>query len=252
LAVTLYWQALAPMERDYSIFIQLFSQDRQRFFQIDSYPGGGAYPTSFWQPGQVMGFTYQATIEAIPPQPTAAFLEVGLYDLQTWERLQATDEKGEVTPRPYLTRVKVQSPTAPLTPQHTVDINFDNRTRLVGYEYNVEALLQGKPTPLILYWQVLAPLPADYTIFVHLIDEDGQIANQADGPPLQGAYPTSYWEAGEWLTDPHQFWGGNPLPEGKYRIAVGFYEPESGQRLPVINGGGEITGDAGLLVAFGE
>jgi hypothetical protein len=251
-AVTLYWQALAPMEQNYSIFIQLFSLDRQRFFQIDSYPGGGAYPTSFWQPGEVMGFTHQATIEAVPSQPTAAFLEVGFYDLETGQRLQAVDAEGQVTPQPYLTRIKVEAPTTPPSPQHVADINFDNRARLVGYTYAREALLRGEATPLILYWEVLAPLAADYTIFIHLVDADGQLAKQADGPPLQGAYPTSYWAAGEWLTDPHHFSAADPLPDGNYRFAVGFYHPETWQRLPVVNTDGEIIGDAGLLVENGE
>jgi 4-amino-4-deoxy-L-arabinose transferase-like glycosyltransferase len=250
--VTLYWQALAPMQRNYSIYIQISGQDRQRFVQVDSYPGGGSYPTSFWQPGEVMGFTYRVTVEALPEQPTAAFLEVGLYDLETGERLEAVDAAGQVVGMPYLTRIKIEAPTAAPSPRQAADTNFDNRARLVGYTLERESMLRGEATSLILYWQVLSPLPADYQIFVHLVDGDGQMVNQADGPPLRGAYPTSYWAAGEWLTDPHEFGPMDPLGGADYHIAVGFYHPQTGQRLPVLNPAGEIIGDAGLIRLDGQ
>ena len=51
LPVTLYWQALEPTDEDISIFLQLVAGQDQVLGQVDSYPGGGAYPTSMWSPG---------------------------------------------------------------------------------------------------------------------------------------------------------------------------------------------------------
>jgi hypothetical protein len=37
----------------------------------------------------------------------------------------------------------------------------------------------------------------DYTLFIHVLDGDGQMIGQHDGQPSGGEYPTSLWDAGE-------------------------------------------------------
>ena len=44
--VTLYWQALAPMRDNYSLYVQVFGW-QQNLGQHDTYPGGGTYPVSY-------------------------------------------------------------------------------------------------------------------------------------------------------------------------------------------------------------
>jgi hypothetical protein len=82
-----------------------------------------------------------------------------------------------------------------------------------------------------LQWEALRPIEADYKFFVHLLDEEGTLAAQYDGMPGDWARPTSSWSEGDWLRDqvPVDLQG---LPAGSYRLAVGWYAPESGQRLP--------------------
>jgi hypothetical protein len=91
---------------------------------------------------------------------------------------------------------------------------------------------------LTLYWQSLAPVDADYVVFVHLVDAGGEIVAQGDGPPLDGVYPTSYWRPGEVLADGHLLAAG---PAGSYRLLVGLYtlpqdQGDPGSRLPVTAG----------------
>ena len=54
---------------------------------------------------------------------------------------------------------------------------------------------------------------------------------QADGPPLDGWYPTSWWAAGEWVSDEHLFAIPTGTPPGTYQLVTGLYDPLSGQRL---------------------
>lgn len=98
---------------------------------------------------------------------------------------------------------------------------------------------------LTLYWRPDRPTAVDYTVFVHLLGQDGQILAQADGPPLAGHWPTSAWLAGRIVQDSRPL----PLPAGAFgRLAVGLYEPASGERLPAFDANGErLANDAVVL-----
>jgi hypothetical protein len=83
-----------------------------------------------------------------------------------------------------------------------------------------------------LRWWLAETVEQDYSVFVHLRDAaSGQIAAQGDGPPLEGWYPTSLWQAGEVVDDVH----GVPAPAreeaGRYELVVGWYDLASGTRL---------------------
>jgi 4-amino-4-deoxy-L-arabinose transferase-like glycosyltransferase len=100
--VTLYWQALAPLGKDYTAFVHLLGEhnpvtDGPLWAGHDGQPDGGHYPTTRWQPGEVILDVHPL---AIPPDapPGEYKLEVGLYFLETMERLPVEDWLGEPLP----------------------------------------------------------------------------------------------------------------------------------------------------------
>jgi hypothetical protein len=95
-----------------------------------------------------------------------------------------------------------------------------------------------------LWWEALAPLEKDYTVFVHLVDSDGQLAGTGDGPPLAGGFPTRLWRAGDGVQDAHVISLPSTLPLGEYTVMVGWYDPITGARLPVVRGGERLPQDA--------
>ncbi|NLG48944.1 MAG: phospholipid carrier-dependent glycosyltransferase [Chloroflexi bacterium] len=244
IGVTLYWQALKPMERNYSVYAHLFGRADEPVGQLNTYPGGGNYPTSQWVPGQVIRDRIEVPVSDDPLGPTAARVQVGVYDLETMENLPATDNQGQQVGRPILARVKLAVPTNPVTPPRKVDANLDNRVRLAGYMLDEKALRPGTSVPIVLYWEVTDSLPRDYTVFVHLVNENGEMAGQGDGPPLNDDYPTSFWGAGETLADLHHLWVLQDARPGPHRLLVGLYDPETGQRLALLDAGGAVIGDA--------
>jgi len=242
--VTLYWQALQPMEQDYSVYVHLFGRGDEPVGQLNTYPGGGNYPTSQWVPGQVIRERVVVPVDEDPRGPTAARLQVGVYELETMENLPAVDGQGQPVGRPILTRVKLAVPTDPIMPPRKVDANLDNRVRLTGYMLEEKALRAGASVPIVLYWQVTDSLPRDYTVLLHLVDEHGEMAGQGDGPPLNDDYPTSFWGAGESLADLHMLSMKDTAKPGPHRLLVGLYDPETGQRLALLDAGGAVIGDA--------
>jgi hypothetical protein len=105
--------------------------------------------------------------------------------------------------------------------------------QLLGYTLEPEEVAPGRAARLTLYWQALAPLPHDYTVFVHLRRPGGQTVAQADHRPLGNLYPTSLWPPGEIIRESSDLPLPADLPPGPYELWAGMYLLETGERLPV-------------------
>jgi hypothetical protein len=71
------------------------------------------------------------------------------------------------------------------------------------------------------------------------MDEQGNIWGQMDSQPLEGDYPTSFWDVGEVIEDEYILAIREDAPAGLYLLEVGMYELATGQRLPVLSDDGE-------------
>jgi len=120
--------------------------------------------------------------------------------------------------------------------------------RLEGYSVT-ERVEPGGELLLALVWRSLQPVTYDYQVFVHLLDADGNKLDQRDGQPVQWMRPTSTWRPGEIITDRYGFSLPPDLPVGDYTMAVGLYDPVSGQRLPVSAGPQDFAIEIGPITA---
>lgn len=96
---------------------------------------------------------------------------------------------------------------------------------------------RGTTLTLALFWQVNRALAGDYTVFVHVIDAQGNTLAQRDMPPLDGSRPSSSWQVGELIRDDQDLPIPADIPAGIYRIVVGMYDA---QTLVSINDNGPI------------
>jgi hypothetical protein len=73
-----------------------------------------------------------------------------------------------------------------------------------------------------------------------VLDEGNQIVGQRDAEPGGGVRLTTLWQPGEVVADNY----GVPIhpatPPGQYRVEVGMYIPETGQRLVTPQGEGQV------------
>jgi hypothetical protein len=120
---------------------------------------------------------------------------------------------------------------SPPRPTHDLRAQFGQAIELIGYDLRDTA----DGLQVVLYWHDLAPIDASYTVFVHVADASGKVVAQHDGPPRSGRYPTNAWAPGESTRDSHTV-DVSTLKPGHYRVLVGLYLPESGRRLPVVDG----------------
>jgi hypothetical protein len=104
----------------------------------------------------------------------------------------------------------------------------------------------NKNLAVTLYWQADNTAAADYTLFLHVIDADGKLVAQADGPPLQGDWPTSAWQPGHTLQDLRTVALPETLAAGAYTLLAGWYDPASGARLGATDAAGTAWRDAAV------
>ena len=98
--------------------------------------------------------------------------------------------------------------------------------------------LQGNKRPgsvlsVVLHWEGHYP-EENYQVFVHLLDESGNLVSGHDGPPLVGRYPSRGWRPGDIVPDPHPLTLDSTVPPGTYTLKAGLYHPATLERLPVV------------------
>ncbi len=187
-----------------------------------------AWPTSKWDVDEVVrGDTILQPGPLI--DPGAYTLTLSLVDADSGDQVGQVLTLGsveiEALPRSYETP----------DPAHRVDARWGDQIALPGYELEESA----DSLSITLYWQALERLPASYKVFTHLINQStGEVASQVDAVPRDWTYPTSWWDRGEIISDTINLPAAD-LPPGQYRLQVGFYDPDTGERLTATTAEGQ-------------
>jgi hypothetical protein len=85
LNLKLYWRSEASLPLDYTVFVHIRDEAGETVAQQDQPPLQGAYPTSLWDPGEVIA---DELVIPLPPGLEGRYeIVVGLYDFKTGARL---------------------------------------------------------------------------------------------------------------------------------------------------------------------
>jgi hypothetical protein len=120
-------------------------------------------------------------------------------------------------------------------PQTHLQVNLGRKAMLTGYDLVPSTPSAGDNWEINLYWQPLVRMSGDYTVFVHLVNDAGELVAQVDEKPIGGDYPTHLWELEEQIKDTHLLPLPIGLPPGDYSLKVGLYLLDAGERLPVVD-----------------
>jgi hypothetical protein len=248
LDLSLSWQALTHILESYSVFVHLVDREGSMWAQDDGAPLRGLHPTTHWVEGEIIPDPRRLVLPEDMP-PGRYLLQTGMYLPETMERLPVYGEQmellGDVAVLGYV-RVVDGEPEG-LSPQHSVAFALGEEVALWGYDLDVGGARPGSKVRVVLYWRVEREMDKDYTVFVHLVDDEGEIWGQQDNQPERGFYPTSFWGPGEVVRDQYEFVVDTNAPPGEYRVEVGMYLLHTGERLPVSSEGGQPVGDMILL-----
>jgi hypothetical protein len=198
-----------------------------------SYPGNGATPTRGWQAGDI----YRDRMVFYPRGefrgPTTALLTVGLLD---GKRKLPCARNGASSD---LAREMVVRPESALVPTDRLGsaVNFGDLFDLVG----ITPATTTEGSQVTLWWQAKSEPPKNYTVFVHLLDQQGQVIAQSDSPPDQGLSPTTTWRKGDVIQDTHTL-PAHASPGGA--LLIGVYDLATLERLPATQNGQVQTNNA--------
>ncbi|HLF29087.1 MAG TPA: hypothetical protein VJG32_22390 [Anaerolineae bacterium] len=108
---------------------------------------------------------------------------------------------------------------------------------------------EGLVIEIELRWRVLRRIEQDLVAFAHLYAPDGRLIAQSDGYPLLGLAPFWLWPADQTLEDRRTLTWPADAPPGTYRVGVGVYDRNSGQRLEAIEPDGARLPDDVVILA---
>ncbi len=237
LVVTAYWQALAPFEDNWTVFVHLLGENGAIVAQRDTYPGLGRLPTSAMTPGQTFADTYTLEVPVTAYAPDAATLRIGLV-APDGVRVPASDSTGRrLGDGVALASVSVRA--RPGLVPNPLALDFGGEIRLSGYDLTQRTARPGESLAVTFYWQTLRPPAHNYTVFVHLVAADGTLWAQGDARPQAG------WEAAAnaVISDTHSLSLPPDLPPGAYDVQVGLYRQRTGKRLHLIGPDGQPGDD---------
>ncbi|MGD1992921.1 MAG: glycosyltransferase family 39 protein [Anaerolineae bacterium] len=224
LTLRLFWRADAAPDADYRIRLRLVDAGEVGMTTVVPL---SPYPTSRWRTGDQ--FESRHTIHALPDLAPSLYqltLNVlGTGDAPLWDSDESLGQV-EVLPRE-------RSFDPPDSIPVPVDLAFGDRIQLLGYDLPRSRVAPGEALPLTLYWRADGYTDRSYTLFVHLLGEEGAIYGQVDRLPRGGSAPTTSWAAGQVIVDQVDLPVRTETPTGTYQIAVGFYDVLYGDRLPV-------------------
>ncbi len=240
--LTLYWQALIAMDRNWSVFLHVVDEYGVIAAQRDRYPGQGALATTLLRPGQTFADEIVIPVPEVAYAPAEAHIEVGLYDLQDGYRMPVAEGDSLVlAPIAIAARPAVSARGLGEIP-NPFRQNFGNQIELVGYAMDRRQLRPGESLQLTLYWRAIGDIPLNYSVFTHVRGTGETLWAGEDAWPQKGAAPTSAWRPGELIADSYALRLKPDTPPGQYNVEVGLYDG-TGQRLQAIADDGRPTDD---------
>ncbi len=250
LQVTLFWEAQERLEEDYSVFVHLDDlRSNYISWSLSEERNPADIPTSGWTPGFYVSNPHVLSVSSETP-PGVYVLRAGLYHADTGERLPILDDAGNtVADSIDLGTIRV-SGARPVSLEGVTELgslSFGDRITLVGYRLVDNDAKPGNYFRLFLYWEATQEMSEEYAVFVHLVDDRGETWAQGDGLPANGIYPTWAWRVGEVVEDEHLVPLDMDVPAGTYYLWIGWYEPDTLNRLGVISAEDASLGDEVVL-----
>jgi uncharacterized membrane protein len=246
-----YWQSSGSLPENLRLWPLVYDDLGRLLIDPTQAPLVAAlwYPPSAWRPGEVVvtetlpqrlpdvfhlglaagpddGFGDTARRYLIDPGASEG---IWLHPVGRWLQLASFQRKG-----PVLKHLPARPTLRKLAP---MEASFGQTLRLTGYWIEQVRLTSGSALPILLEWTAERPPQRDLTVFIHLLAPDGRLVAQSDATPtwLTPA-PSSQWPAGQSLLDQHTVLLPADLPPGSYTLALGLYDSDTLDRLPLPDG----------------
>jgi hypothetical protein len=247
--LTLLWEAVAPEIDAFHTIVRIVSPvDGTPYAQRDLITPRSV-PGAWWPPDMTIREQFVLTTTAdIPVGAYAINLSIREPRSNALLRMTANNDSnpidhfvlGYIAVPPIVTETGVQQ----------VGAQFGDEISLLSATID-GAFEPGNRLSVALFWEALRTPDADYTVFVQLLDADGNLVASGDGRPMNGAYTTLAWQPGTVIPDTHFMQLPAELDAGEYLLQVGLYRADTGARLAAFSAENDpLPNDAIILKQF--
>ncbi|MCY4020934.1 MAG: hypothetical protein OXG39_16085 [Chloroflexi bacterium] len=228
--ITFYWRPLAPSDVSLALFISLIDGEKA-IATIDTFPGWGTLPTTWWQPNVIYRDEYILEIPESARGFSLVQLQIGWYAFPHGSNIGPILEDGAQAPT-YTIPVGafVGASHSEIAPEDATTTET-----LFGDSISLNAFRFSGGNTLELYWEVQKELSGDWRVLAIVFAEAFQLGQafevlmQADAAPR---VPLVYLDEGQTLRTTHTFEVPENL-EDKYPIYVAWYNFDTGERLAI-------------------
>jgi 4-amino-4-deoxy-L-arabinose transferase-like glycosyltransferase len=238
--------------RNWSLFIHLENADGLIVAQRDVYPGQGQLPTSLMD-NELLWYNplaIQVPEHAYAPQALRVYL--GVYDLQTGQRMIAQGRHVTSDNQLYLGTVNLvprQEAGILDTIPNAMSVNLGGQAELVGYEVSRLVGYPAQRVEVTLYWRALQTMQTDYHVFAQVLQPNTSNVFGSSDAQLG----TTSWKVGEIVKDEHTITLASDAKIGTWQLQVGMYQltdDHQFQRLRIVTPDGGQADDAVQLTRF--
>jgi hypothetical protein len=231
--VSLFWGATQPIDQSYRVLIEAIDPYGEVVGRKQFIPFGGRFATNRWQPNLFFRDDYALPIDS--DASGIARIQVGLLRVYGESGLLKLD--GANADKFVVGRVKIEANETNAT---------TNTTRIATFGETIELnRVRFDSSKVTFEWRAIKQPDKDYTLFVHVLDEQNNLIAQTDAQPFNGEYPTSLWDTNERVTDPRAI----QFPANAKKISVGWYDANTGERLVVSQANGVASQDNAVMFA---
>ncbi|GIK55367.1 MAG: hypothetical protein BroJett015_10300 [Chloroflexota bacterium] len=145
--------------------------------------------------------------------------------------------------RPYhLGYAALMAPAIEAQPQFSQAADWGGQIQLRGYDLHTAVFQPGQTIHLTLYYQTGGAVDAGLTTYTHLVGtafnpaSGGPLWGQDDGEPCRSLYPMTAWPVGSTVIHKVAIPIPADAPPGVYQLNTGFYNWQTGVRLPLTDG----------------
>ena len=230
--VTLYWQAgSSESQTEDKKYVLSLEDENNTYAAYSDWPVRPLAPSN-WDQDRL----YVSAVEMYLPQQVMSN-QVTLKIMMADDSLQVQKDSA-IGLTIFVSSGATVSVTQEVIP-NPKNVIFGDQLRLLGFDLPGTAVNPGDIVPVELFWEALEHPEGDYTIFVHVLDENGQLVTQFDRPVGGNSLPTSVWKNNETYSDVYPVEIPDGLPDGQYDLRIGLYSWPSLERLQITNDSAE-------------
>jgi hypothetical protein len=202
--LTLFWQALPPVQAEYSVSVQMIAANGRRYGQGDSFHPAGL-PVTRWQASEYGRDPH--TIDMLPGTPPGTYqLVTFVYNTATGQRLDILNEAGLPLSNQYILGTLTiaapngyPDPTTLTIGQRTTETGTSPilapGVQLLGFDQPLSAPTVGDILPLTLYWYTPQAPAHDYQTVVSISCADQGVVTRVF---VDDRFtPNTNWQAGQ-------------------------------------------------------